>query len=150
MRKWAKEAFSKKLILTVYIPGIILIILDRIVAEIWDVSIIVCAAQFLFNVLLEILIFRIPIWLLLAVALVVFIIYQIERRALDEKQKFILSIINGRDIELKTLALAYKKRWPKDSRIKIKNRLRVWPRNWKKYLSLPRYLWAKRIVFSVQ
>jgi len=117
MRKWVKEAFSRKLIFTVYIPSIILIILGCVIKEVWDISIIVSAAVFLF----KILIFRISIWILLAVALVGLILYRIKRRVLDERQKFILSILDDREVGLTNLAVAYKKLWPKDGRIKTKS-----------------------------
>lgn len=66
----------------------------------------VALAEFVF----KILIFRIPIWILLAVALVGFMLYRIKRRALDERQKFILSILDDREVGLTEITVAYKKR----------------------------------------
>lgn len=117
MPKWVKEAFSKKLIFGVYIPGIILFILDRAIPEFSIINIIVdIAMPFLF----KILILGVPIWLLLLVVIVSFVLFKIKRRALDEKQKFILAIIVKREVNLTDLAFAYKKRWKENNRLKTK------------------------------
>lgn len=114
MRKWIKEVFPKNLIFSVYIPGILFIILGLIISMLSDKNIFISIAQFLFTIL----IFRIPFWVLLMVALVGFIFYQIKRRVLNEKQKFILSILHSGEVGLTLLSIAYKKHWPKEGRIK--------------------------------
>jgi len=119
MKKLIKQLFSKQKI-KYWIPGLSMVllslILDRTIPEFSVANIIVRFAQILFNIL----IFKIPIWILLALSLLAFLVFWLKTRTLNEKQKFILCILDERDVRLIDLAFAYKKCWPNESRIKTK------------------------------
>jgi hypothetical protein len=93
------------------------IILDRVIPDFSIGNIIGGFFQILYNIL----IFKIPVWILLVLSLSAFLVFRLKTRTLNERQKFILSILDEREVRLIDLAFAYKKCWPNESRIKTKS-----------------------------
>jgi len=120
MQKFVKQVFSRQVILIAWLPtfvvALIFFILDRPIPEFSVANLIVGFEK----ICIRTLFLKIPIWFLLILILLSFLIYKIIRGALNEEQKFILSIIDEREVGLMNLALAYKRCYPKESRIKTK------------------------------
>jgi len=120
MQKRVKQFFSKQTFFRYWLPtlviGLLYFIVNRTVPEFSVVNIIVGFAQILYNIL----IFKIPVWILLVSSLLALLVFRLKLRTLNERQKFILSILDEREVRLTNLAFAYKKCWPNESRIKTK------------------------------
>lgn len=112
MRKFIKQAFSKQIIAYI-LAGVILIILDHIIPQFNIRNIIKEAWQYFIKIMNQ----RVPVFILIILILMAFIILIIIRRKLDKKQQFVLSIIDDREIGLIKLFRAYRKNFPRESRI---------------------------------
>lgn len=116
MRQFIKQAFSKQIILRAYLPalvvGLILFIIDRTVPEFNLIEIINGFGRFL----LSFLKISIPIYALLVLMIAAFVIFKISTKKLGYRQKFILSLIDGREISLIKIFIAYKRMFLNDSR----------------------------------
>jgi len=72
------------------------------------------------NIWINILFLKIPMWSLLVLVLLAILVYKIKTRKLNEEQKFILSIIDKREVGLTDIVLAYKMCYPAEPRTKTK------------------------------
>jgi len=112
MIKFIKKAFTKQIIWRVYVPLLTVtfgIILDRSIPKINIIGVAV-------DILIKILTLNIPLYIILIIILLAIVLYKIKKLKLNEEQKFILSMINERELGIKTLFIAYKKEFPNTSR----------------------------------
>jgi len=72
------------------------------------------------DICINILFLKIPMWSLLLLVLVAILGYKIKTRKLNEEQKFILSIIDKREVGLTDIVLAYKMCYQAEPRTKTK------------------------------
>ena len=120
MLKWAKQALPWKTIgkgLGVVITLIAFISSLKQLIPNFSITTLITKGK---DICINILFLKIPMWSLLLLVLVAILGYKIKTRKLNEEQRFILSIIDKREVGLTDIVLAYKMCYPAEPRTKTK------------------------------
>lgn len=108
-----KKIFSKYLLWRLWAPlilGIFLIILDR---SIPNINIFVIFVKFLRNILIQ----NIPIYIILILIVLAYILFILIQRKLNEGHYLLLSLLNNREVGLTKIFFAYQRFFPNNSRV---------------------------------